>query len=173
MLRNNGFQTVQRDGVYINYHGGKIWYYDEKTTWKYLKQKVCVRYDGNNPSEVRLYDTEDRYLCTWKCADWLITEYFNESRENLAELGRQKASVVKQVRGRIDELKGGEIRVTHGDGNRAVVRQNKGKFVLPVPKNIIPVTTPETLPKAVGAEEINVEINLERMIENAAKRKGK
>lgn len=172
-LRNNGFQTVQRDGVYIEYHGGKIWYYDEKTTWKYLKQKVCVRYDGNNPSEVRLYDTEDRYLCTWKCADWLITEYFNESRENLAELGRQKANVVRQVKGRIDELKGNKIRIKRGDGIRASARQNKGKFVLPVPKNIIPVTTSEALPKAVGAEEIGVEINLHRMAENQKKRKVK
>ena len=173
MLRNNGFQTVQRDGVFIWYHGGKIWYYDEKTTWKYLKQRVCVRYDGNNPSEVRLYDTEDRYLCTWKCADWLITQYFNESRENLAELGRKKSNFRKLVKGRIGELKGDKIRVTHGDGTRAAARQNKGKFILPVPKNIIPVTTPETLPKAVGAEEVSVEINLGRMIENAAKRKEK
>ena len=132
-----------------------------------------MRYDGNNPSEVRLYDTEDRYLCTWKCAYWLITDYFNESKETLAELGRQKANFVRQVRGRIDELKGNKIRVTHGDGIRASAKQNKDKFVLPVPKNIVPVTTSETLPKAVGAEEINVEINRRRMIENAAKRKGK
>lgn len=171
MLRNNGFQTVQRDGVFIWYHGGKIWYYDEKTTWKYLKQKVCVRYDGNNPSEVRLYDTEDRYLCTWKCADWLITEYFNESKETLAELGRQKANFVRQVRGRIDELKGNKIKVAHGDGIRAAARQNKGKFILPVPKNIIPVTILEALPKAVGAEEIGIEINLHKMAENQKKRK--
>lgn len=173
MLRNNGFQTVQRDGVYIDYHGGKIWYYDEKTTWKYLKQRVCVRYDGDNPSEVRLYDTEDRYLCTWKCADWLITEYFNESKENLAELGRQKANFRKLVKGRIDELKGNKIKVAHGDGIRATARQNKDKFVLPVPKNIVPVTTSETLPKAVGAEEIGIEINLHRMAENQKKRKVK
>lgn len=90
MLRNAGFQQVRRDGVFIKYHNKKVWYYDEETTWKYINKKLCVRYDRNDPSTVRLYDEDDRYLFSWQCADWLITQYFNESRENLAELGRKK-----------------------------------------------------------------------------------
>ena len=57
MLRNNGFQKIKRDGVFITYHGKKIWYYDEHLTWQHIGEKVCVRYDRNNPSVVRLYDT--------------------------------------------------------------------------------------------------------------------
>ncbi len=59
MLRNAGFQNVKRDGVFIMYHGEKIWYYDKDITWQHIGEKVCVRYDRNDPSNVRIYDTED------------------------------------------------------------------------------------------------------------------
>lgn len=173
MLRNAGFQQVRRDGVFITYHGKKIWYYDEHLTWQHLKEKVCVRYDRNDPSTVRLYDTEDRYLFSWKCADWLITQYFGESKENLAQLGRKKSNVRKQVTGRIEELTGNKIRVTHKDGMRCISRQNRDKFSIQMPRNIIPVTTAESLPKAVGDECIQVKINLKTIAENALKQKGK
>ena len=165
MLRNAGFQQVRRDGVFIKYHNKKVWYYDEETTWKYINKKLCVRYDRNDPSTVRLYDTEDRYLFSWQCADWLITQYFNESRENLAELGRKKSNVRKQVTGRIEELKGNTIKITHKDGMRCISRRNKGRFSIQMPRNIIPVTTTESLPKAVGDECIQVKINLKTITE--------
>ena len=173
MLRNSGFQKVKRDGVFITYHGKKIWYYDEHLTWQHIGEKVCVRYDRDDPSIVRLYDEDDRYLFSWQCADWLITQYFGESRENLAQLGRKKASIIKQVKGRIEEIQGDKIKVTHKGSMRCIVKQNKGKFSIQMPKNIIPVTTAEPLPKAVNDDDcVRVPISLKTIMQNAKKQKG-
>lgn len=173
MLRNAGFQKVKRDGVFIMYHGNKIWYYDKKITWQHIGEKVCVRYDRNDPSSVRIYDTDDRYLFSWECADWLITEYFNESREKLAELERGKSDIKKQIKARSKELTGG-INLTQKDGLAYLAKQNAGKFNIKMPKNIIPVIVTEEAPElkqAVGAENIPVDVNLRRISRNAAKRK--
>lgn len=173
MLRNAGFQKIKRDGVFIMYHGEKIWYYDKKVTWQHIGEKVCVRYDRNDPSSVRIYDTDDRYLFSWECADWLITEYFNENKEKLAELGRGQAEVAKQVKERAKELKGNAA-LTQKDGLRYLANQNAGKFNIRMPKNIIPVIVneePTNLKQAVGAENTSVDISLKRIQRNAAKRK--
>ncbi len=172
MLRNAGFQKIKRDGVFITYHGKKVWYYDEHLTWQHIGKKVCVRYDRNDPSTVRLYDEEDRYLFSWQCADWLITQYFHESRENLAELGRQKTSTFRQVRERIEELQGDKIKVTHKENLQYLSRQNKGKFQIQMPKHIIPVTTKESLPKVSGDDCVRVSVNLNTILQNAQKQKG-
>lgn len=174
MLRNAGFQKVKRDGVFITYHGEKIWYYDKKITWQHIGEKVCVRYDRNDPSNVRIYDTDDRYLFNWECADWLMLEYFNASDEELAELGRGKADVMKQIKARRKELKSGSD-LTRKSGLKYIARQNAGKFNIQMPKNIIPVIVNENfteLKQAVGAEDIPVEINLRTIAQSAAERKG-
>ncbi len=173
MLRNAGFQKIKRDGVFIMYHGEKIWYYDKKITWQHIGEKVCVRYDRNDPSNVRIYDTEDRYLFSWECADWLMLEYFNASKEELAELGRGKADVVKQIKARKKEFKGNGS-LTQKEGLRYLSRQNAGKFNIQMPRNIIPVIINEEtseLKQAVGAEYTPVEINLKVIAQSAAERK--
>lgn len=173
MLRNAGFQNVKRNGVFIMYHGEKIWYYDKNITWQHIGEKVCVRYDRNDPSNVRIYDTEDRYLFSWECADWLITRYFGESKEKLAELGRGQANVIKQIKARSIELKGG-IRLTQKDGLKYVAKQNAGKFNIQMPKNIIPVMANEDaaeFKQAAGDENIIVPIDVKKITRNAAKRK--
>ncbi|MBD5142109.1 MAG: DDE-type integrase/transposase/recombinase [Ruminococcus sp.] len=173
MLRNNGFQKVKRDGVFITYHGKKIWYYDEHLTWQHIGEKVCVRYDRNNPSVVRLYDTEDRYLFSWQCADWLITEYFNASSEEIAEIGRKKTSVIKQVRERVEELQGEKV-ITHKSGLAYLSKQGKSKFHIQMPEHVVHIMSPEeSLPKVVGGEEYPpISVNLRVIAQNAKKQKG-
>lgn len=39
MLRNARFQNVKRDGVFIMYHGEKIWYYDKKSNGSILEKR--------------------------------------------------------------------------------------------------------------------------------------
>lgn len=171
MLRNAGFQKVKRDGVFIPYHGEKIWYYDKNVTWQHIGEKVCVRYDRNDLSSVRIYDEEDRYLYSWECADWLTTNYFNEDKEKLAELGRGQADVVKQIKMRSKELRG-DITLTQKEGMKHLSKQNEGKFRIIMPKNIIPVTTSEPMPKVANGENIQVPINLKTIMKNAKKQKG-
>ncbi|MDE5883986.1 MAG: DDE-type integrase/transposase/recombinase [Oscillospiraceae bacterium] len=172
MMRNAGFQKIGKNGVFINYHGEKIWYYDKAETWKHIGKKVCVRYDRNDPSVVRLYDEEDRYLFSWQCADWLITRYFDESKEKLAELGSGQADIAKQIRQRAKELRG-KGGLTQKDGLRYLSIQNAGKFHIQLPKNIIVVTTNEEFESrmAAGLENITVDINPKRMRKNAEMRR--
>lgn len=173
MLRNAGFQKIKRNGVFITYHGEKIWYYDKNITWQHIGEEVCVRYDRNDPSEVRLYDCEDRYLFTWECADWLTLEYFGESKEKLAELGRGQADVAKQIKARARELRGNSS-FTQKDGLRYISAQNAGKFNVQLPKNIIIVTANEETQEermAVGAEDVTIDFG--RMIKNAESRRNK
>lgn len=171
MLRNAGFQKVKRDGVYITYHGEKIWYYDKNITWQHIGEKVCVRYDRNDPSNVRIYDEEDRYLYTWECADWLTMEYFNAEKEKIAGLGRGQSDITKQVKARARELKG-DSNLTQKDGLRYISNQNAGKFNIQLPKNIIVVTANEELPEeriAVGAESVT--IDMKKIRKNSEMRK--
>lgn len=173
MLRNTGFQKIKRDGVFITYHGEKIWYYDKNITWQHIGEEVCVRYDRNDPSEVRIYDKEDKFLYSWQCADWLTLEYFGESKEKIAELGRGQADVTKQVKARARELRG-DSSLTQKDGLRYISAQNAGKFNVQLPKNIVIVTANEEPPEermAVGAEDVTIDLG--RMIKNAESRRNK
>ena len=142
MLRNAGFQKIKRNGVYIMYHGTKVWYYSKEHTWQHIGEKVCVRYDRNAPATVRLYDENDRYLYSWECADWLETKYFDESQKKLAELGCGQAEVAKQIKARAKELRG-DSNLTQKSGLRYISMQNSGKFGIQPPKNIIIVTANE------------------------------
>lgn len=173
MLRNAGFQKIKRDGVFITYHGEKIWYYDKNITWQHIGEEVCVRYDRNNPSEVRLYDREDRYLYSWECADWLTLEYFTASQEELAELGRVKSDFTKKVKARQKELKGNGS-LTPKEGLKYISSQNAGKFNIQQPQNIIIVTVNEESQQermAVGAEDVTIDLG--RMLKNAESRRNK
>ena len=174
LMRNTGFQKVKREGVFVNYHGEKVWYYDAQETWKHIGEEVCVRYDPNDLTSVRIYDREDRYLYTWKCADWMLTEYFEEKRENIAVLEQTKSNVEKLIKQRNEELKGKPV-ITQKEGLAYCARQNKGKFEIRVPKNIHPVLINEDTgihKMAVGAEDVPVVIDIRKIAENAAKRKG-
>ena len=170
MLRNAGFQKVKRNGVFIIYHGEKVWYYDKSITWQHIGEEVCVRYDRNNPSTVRLYDHEDRYLYTWKCADWLMLEYLSADNKDLAGLGRGKTDVTKQVKARAKKLRG-DSNFTQRNGLEYLLLHNKGKFNIHQTKYIVPVIVNEESEErmAVGAEY--VEIDLEKMTKNSEKRK--
>lgn len=171
MLRNAGFQKIKRNGVYIMYHGAKVWYYSKEHTWQHIGEKVCVRYDRNAPATVRLYDENDRYLYSWECADWLETKYFDESQKKLAELGCGQAEVAKQIKARAKELRGNSS-LTQKSGLRYISMQNSGKFGIQPPKNIIIVTAneePQEERMAVGSE--SVIIDMKKIRKNSEMRK--
>lgn len=173
LMRNTGFQKVKRNGVFINYHGEKIWYYDIRETWKHIGEKVCVRHDPNDPRTVRIYDTEDRYLCSWECADWLIMEYFEAAQETIGVLEKNQHNIAKQVKERARELRGKPI-ITQKAGLAYCSQQNAGQFEIRMPKNIRPLVTSEPSQpqrKAVGAEDTVVTVDLKQMFQTASKRK--
>lgn len=158
--------------MYIPFGSEKIWYYDEQHTWEHIGEEVIVRYDPCDLQEVRLYNKDDRYLFSWRCADWLMMEYIDEESEKISKVEKTKKIVSDSIKQRAQELKGKQ-RITRKTGLEYLVKQGEKKYFVRLPKSIQIVTTEEPLmKKAVGAEEIEtVEINLGRMVRNNAKRK--
>ncbi len=172
-MRTNGFQKIQRDGVYITVQGAKIPYYDQNLVWQNIGKEVCVRYDPCHLQTVRIYDTEDRYLWTWEIADYFMREYINESSENIAEFRRIEKNTMKKIKNRADELKGKKF-IDRKTGIKYVIKKGEKQFAIHMPKNIQPVIlNEEPMKKAAGAENMEfVSIDLSKMIENSKKRKG-
>lgn len=64
MLRNTRMQKVQRNGVYLSVDGAKVHFNSLELNWSYFGEKVYFRYNPDDLSEVRVYDEQDRFLCT-------------------------------------------------------------------------------------------------------------
>ncbi|MBR6242826.1 MAG: transposase, partial [Ruminococcus sp.] len=173
LMRTKGYQKIKKNGVFVNYHGEKVWYYDEQITWQHIGEEVCVKYDPNNKGTVRLYDRDDRYLYTWKVADWMFTEYVGEDSEKLAEIGRKKSHVRRDMIQLRQQIIGDDFRCTQQDGLEYIAGKNKGKFRIKMSKNIIPLTVSEELPKAVNDINTKIPVSIELITKNAELQKGR
>ena len=175
LMRNTGYQKVKKNGVFIPFHGEKLWYYDEFESWKLVGKEVCVRYNPANPAEVRIYDEDDRYMQTWKCADSMVLEIMHEAPENIREAMRLEASVQKQIKEYLANIRTGNTDngSFNSDGihriDMIIQNTNKGKttFNIENPKNIVPVIPAENqeFRKAVGCED-KVTFDLSRINKN-------
>ncbi|HJA40830.1 MAG TPA: Mu transposase C-terminal domain-containing protein [Firmicutes bacterium] len=63
-MRSSRMQTVKRNGVYLDFGQGKIWFYNTDLVHDYMNRKVYVRYNSEDLSEVRIEDEKGRLLCT-------------------------------------------------------------------------------------------------------------
>ncbi len=64
MLRNSKPATVQREGVKITTHDAVVYFNSTELTFNHIGKKVYFRYDPDDLKEVRVYDEQDRFLCT-------------------------------------------------------------------------------------------------------------
>lgn len=156
LMRTEVAQKVRREGVRIKFQGEDIWYYDEYITWQHIGEKVFVRFDPSNLAEVRLYDLNDKYLFSWKCADALMLEYIKEGSKQIGESRRLEKSVTYQIKDRARELKGKKFYITRKDTLNATISKGKQKFIVHLPQNTTMVTIDEPLPMASGGEDINI-----------------
>lgn len=63
-MRSSRMQTVKRNGVYLDFGQGKMWFYNTDLVHDYMNRKVYVRYNSEDLSEVRIEDEKGRLLCT-------------------------------------------------------------------------------------------------------------
>ncbi len=146
LLRTTRVQKIKRNGVFLNIAGEKIWFMDYENTFRYLDKEVYVRYDPADLRAVRIYDTEDRYLFTWGCADKLLVDFNSKVREEVSEpmaiqrrvekfIKAEARSVLDGVSGafKVDLLEAAAIKAAHG----------KEKFKISSPNNIILVRPDE------------------------------
>lgn len=95
MLRNTRMQTVQRNGVYLGLYDMKIYFNSVELNWSHLKEKVYFRYNPDDLSEVRVYDEQDRFLCT---AQQIAKLSYFATKEQVAEAMRENRRLEQLVK---------------------------------------------------------------------------
>lgn len=104
LARTSRYQKIQRNGVFIELYGKKIWYKDENTSF-HVGKEVYVRYDPAELDEVRVYDKEtDKFLWVYQRADYLNVPYQAKDEEGrnkiavaMAHIARNKKAITQTV----------------------------------------------------------------------------
>ncbi len=176
LMRTTRVQKVKRNGVFINISGEKLWYYDRNETCRLLKKEVFVRYDPADLTQARIYDSDDRYMSTWRCADALMCDFIDENKNRVRDAEEMKRSVVKYMKKTADGLLDGlskEERITAIDLKVRRAGERSGEFRIELPSKIIPIRINEeqAVPAAVGGDIMPVTIDYERINRNLMQRK--
>lgn len=176
LMRTTRVQKVKRNGVFINISGEKLWYYDRNESPRLLDKEVFVRYDPADFTKARIYDSEDRYLSTWQCADVLMCEFINENKDKVRDAEEMKRSVVKQMKKTANGLLDGlskEERITAIDLKVRQAGERSGEFRIELPSRIIPIMAneEEAVPAAAGGDIMPVTIDYARINRNLMERK--
>lgn len=180
LMRTNGYQKIKKNGIFINFHGEKLWYYDEFETWKHFGEEVYARYNPADPTKVYIYDINDRYLWTWKCSDSMVLSIMNEAKENIREAMRLEKSVEKQIIQYLKELKSGKLNASfNGEGIKRIdmllYNQKPHKYMLQSVKHGVKAVHQSTEPieKVAGDEQNCVVFDITRVRKNIENTKKK
>lgn len=95
MLRNTRMQKVGRDGVHLDLYGQKVFFNSSELNFYHFGRKVYFRYDPDDLGEVRVYDDQDRYICTAQQTGTL--GYFAD-KEEVQKAVRENRRYAKTVR---------------------------------------------------------------------------
>ena len=172
LMRTTRYQKVRENGVYITISGEKLWFNCGEDNWRWVGQEVYVRYDPACLDTVRVYDKEDRYIGSWGMDLGIFVDYITSNNDDIAARQTIIARQLKAVKKYGEEITGGmkidalalAVTEAHRIMENGSVKFNPPTCIEPV----IIKEEPETLKKAVGAE--NVDIDLKTMAQNAAKR---
>lgn len=96
MMRSSRMQKVDREGVYYERNGARIHYWDDNFVMQMLGKSVYYRYDPDDLSSVRIYDEEDRYLCTVAAENGTVLTYKatqDELNGAMAKIGKVRKAV--------------------------------------------------------------------------------
>lgn len=169
-------QKISRKGVYITFSNEKLWYSSDDAVL-HIGEKVYVRYDPSDIAHARIYDFEtDEYLFTWTLADDMILPYIGASPDDIGNAERKRRAAEKAVKNYSKNLTADLAAEEKLDFLAATLkraeRQKQEKYKVELPDTFIPVISDklkESSPQLEGIQEIK--IDLERMNENALKRR--
>lgn len=165
MLRTSRMQTVNR-GVKIKFYGTDIRFYSDELIMQHDHEKVYVRYNPDDLAEVRIYDGQDRFLCTAKQQKKL--SYF-ASKDEIAGAMRESRTLGRAVKA-FKKQKGIEadneleLIMREAEANMAAGEQLNPKIITPI-RAIDDNNGTGVLAQAAGgtAEPIDWSAALERM----------
>ena len=174
LMKTTRKQKIKRNGVSVTISGEEFWFYDKIQTLENLRREVYVRYDPADFRTARIYDAEtDRFLFEWKLADVLMVNYLEKNQETVADANANIRAVKKYAHQQKKQLR--------NSGQPALLDMQKLRMQAKLadgletkaPEKITLVKSGEELPqkKAAGAENLSVQINLDRMRENYLKLK--
>ncbi len=169
MMRHSRMQTVSKEGVYLNLYGQKLYFQSEDLILRHIKEKVYIRYNPDDMGEVRVYSSEDRFLCT--AQQVRLLSYF-ENKETLKNAISDQRKYLKAVK-LVEERKQKKV-MSEWELMVYAAEQNKLIDDTPDPKTYklfaLDEQEVETLPKASG--EGGAEIyDLAKIVENVKKYK--
>lgn len=96
MLRNSRMQKVKRNGVMFKVYDKELWYGNDEILINHLGESVYFRYNPDDLNSVRVYDDQDRFICTASLRNQL--SYF-ASKEEIANEMRANRAIAKVVKG--------------------------------------------------------------------------
>lgn len=168
LMRSTRYQKVRENGVYVTISGEKLWYNAGDESWRWVGREAYVRYDPADLEYVRIYDTDDTYIGSWRMDLSIFVDYITSNKDDIAARQSLIARQIRQIKACGAELMG-NAKIDALALAVAEAHKNIGKVEFVSPTCIEPVTAYEPESKAAGAEDL--EINLEAMAERAAKRK--
>ena len=95
LLRSTRLQKVTRAGVKLTFYDKEIFFISDDLILNHQGEKVFVRYNPENLAEVRVYDSEDRYILTAKQVEELSYFATKEEVSEAMKEQRRLTSVVK------------------------------------------------------------------------------
>lgn len=165
MMRTSRMQTVNR-GVKIKFYDMDIRFYSDELIMRHDHEKVYVRYNPDDLAEVRIYDEQDRFLCTAKQQDKL--SYF-ASKDEVGERMRENRTLEKTVKAYkkqkgIEADDALELIMREAEANMAAGERLDPKIITPI-RAIDDSNEGDVLAKAVGGtiDPIDWTAALERM----------
>jgi len=171
LMRSTRMQTVGRKGVHLELYGEKLFYWDVDFLLKYQGCRVYLRYDPEDLREVRVYNEKDEFLCAVGIDNETILEY-GASKEDV----RKAAARIKRFKKTVEEYKenSGLEAYPKSEARDLMLWKAKQNLAAGVPKpdaKVVELTRANepAAARETAKEVTEVEICLERMIENAIK----
>ena len=162
LMRTTRYQKVRENGVYITVSGEKLWFNCGEDNWRYVGQEVYVRYDPADLEFVRIYDKQDRYIGDWTLDMSVFVDYITVNTDDIADRQRLIGRQLRAIKAYGKELTG-DMQIDALALAVAEAHRKTGTLKLAPPDDKAPLLV------AVGAEELDV--SLQRMIDNASRRK--
>ncbi len=107
MMRNGKPCTVQRAGVRLSMYDAYIWFNSEELLFNHIGKKVYFRFNPDDLKEVRVYDEQDRFLCTaaqqGRLSYYASTEEVKEKMQQMRSYERLVKNWREQRRIEVDD----------------------------------------------------------------------
>lgn len=100
MMRNSKPVKVQREGVRLSMYDAYIYFNSQELLYNHIGKKVYFRFNPDDLREVRVYDEEDRFLCTatqqGKLSYYATTDEIKEAMQQIREFERMVKGYKRQ-----------------------------------------------------------------------------